>query len=102
MVDISTTSHLLTSPDEANNNNNNNNNNNLLFIHTLLNLNRNSKVQAVSSLQTFSTPIPWHDLNHTLLGASHYYQYFSVSSLLKTLVSDFRSRNGNGTYMSTT
>ena len=27
----------------------NNNNNNLLFIHTLLNLNRNSKVWAVSS-----------------------------------------------------
>jgi hypothetical protein len=32
--------------------NNNNNNNNLLFIHTLLNLNRNSKVRAVSSLRT--------------------------------------------------
>ena len=32
--------------------------NNLLFIHTLLNLNRNSKVRAVSSLRTFSTPIP--------------------------------------------
>ena len=47
----------------------NNSNNNLLFIHTLLNLNRNSKVRAVSSLRTFSTPIPWHDLIHTLLGA---------------------------------
>ena len=35
-----------------------NNNNNLLFIHTLLNLNRNSKVQAVSSLRTF--PHPFH------------------------------------------
>ena len=45
--------------------------NNLLFIHTLLNLNRNSKVRAVSSLRTFSTPIPWHDLIHTLLGAIH-------------------------------
>ena len=32
--------------------------NNLLFIHTLLNLNRNSKVRAVSSLRTFTTPIP--------------------------------------------
>ena len=51
------------------NNNNNNNNNNLLFIHTLLNLNRNSKVRAVSSSRTFSTPILWHDLIHTLLGA---------------------------------
>ena len=49
--------------------NSNNNDNGLLFIHTLLNLNRNSKVQAVSSLRTFSTPIPWHDLIHTLLGA---------------------------------
>ena len=39
--------------------NNNNNNNNLLFIHTLLNLNRNSKVRAVASLRTFSTPIPF-------------------------------------------
>ena len=48
---------------------NNNNNINLLFIHTLLNLNRNSKVRAVWSLQTFSTPISWHDPIHTLLGA---------------------------------
>ena len=46
-----------------------NNNNNLLFNHTLLNLNRNSKVRAMSSLRTYSTPIPWHDLIHTLLGA---------------------------------
>ena len=43
----------------------NNNNNNLLFIHTLLNLNRNSKVQAVSSLQTFSTPIPFDTTSST-------------------------------------
>ena len=35
----------------------------------ILNLNRNSKVRAVSSLRTFSTPIPWHGLIHTLLGA---------------------------------
>ena len=39
-------------------NNNNNNNNNLLFIHTLLNLNRILKVQAVSSLRT--SPHPSH------------------------------------------
>ena len=26
-------------------------------------------MRAVSSLRTFSTPIPWHDLIHTLLGA---------------------------------
>ena len=41
---------------DSNNNNNNNNNNNLLFIHTLLNLNRNSKVWAVSSLRTSPHP----------------------------------------------
>ena len=56
------------------------NNNNLLFIHTLSNLNRNSKVRAVSSLRTFSTSIPWHDLIHTLLGAK---------SLLSVIVGKF-------------
>ena len=49
-----TASHI----SKTNINNINNNNNNLLFMHTLLNLNRNSKVRAVSSLRTFSTPIP--------------------------------------------
>ena len=42
-----------------------NNNNNLLFIHTLLNLN----LKGAASLRIFSTPIPRHDLIHTLLGA---------------------------------
>ena len=47
----------------------NNNNNNLLFIHTLYNFYKFTKVGAVSSLRTFSPPIPWHDLINTLLGA---------------------------------